>query len=68
MNFGVRLGSLSPIKFGGKQWGNAWGDEVRQSPLRPQEIKQLQHGLFSTLEHNMSHSEIDSFIEELNKR
>gem|GEM_PF-4464610 len=68
MNFGVRLGSLSPIKFGGKQWGNAWGDKVRHNPLSPKEIEQLQHDLFSNLERHMSHSEIDSFIQKLDMR
>lgn len=62
---GVRLGSLSPVKFGGKQWGNAWGDKVRETPLTLQEIRNLKYALLSTLPHGMSYSDIDTFVENL---
>lgn len=65
---GVRLGSLSPVKFKGKQWGNAWGDEIRQTPLKKKEVRQLERSLHQTLPDGMSSSDIDIFIEELEKR
>lgn len=68
MFMGVRLGSLSPVKFGGKQWGNAWGNEVRQTQLRPKEIQKLKHALLSTLPQGMSYSDIDTFVDKLKQR
>lgn len=36
---GVRIGALSPMKFGGKQWGNAWSpQETRNKKLSMKEI------------------------------
>lgn len=65
MFLGVRLGSLSPVKFGGKQWGNAWGNDVRKTHLRSNEIQKLKNALLSTLPHDMSYSDIDIFVENL---
>ncbi|MDA8792084.1 hypothetical protein N9N67_02490 [Bacteriovoracaceae bacterium] len=41
MYMGVKLGSLSPIKIKGKQWGNAWGNKVRKNKLSKTEKKSL---------------------------
>lgn len=68
MFIGVRLGSLSPVKFGGKQWGNAWGNKVRDTHLKLTEIQKLKYALLSTLPHNMSYSDIDMFVENLKSR
>lgn len=47
MYFGVRIGSKSPKKFAGMQWGNAWSPTVsRKTPLSREEIDVLEHELF----------------------
>ena len=52
MYLGVRIGGMSPIKFKGKQWGNAWGDHrAHYQKLRLEEIYQIFHELeLSTIE------------------
>jgi hypothetical protein len=45
MWLGIRLGNLSPVKLAGKQWGNAWGDRVRKTPLSNAEIEALEASL-----------------------
>ena len=43
---GVRIGSLSPRKIHGMQWGNAWSRTVtRSTPLTESEIDRLEHEL-----------------------
>ncbi len=45
--WGVRLGSLSPIKIYGMQWGNAWSKWVtRKNPLTHAEIDRLEAEIF----------------------
>lgn len=65
MWMGVRLGRLSPVKLPGQQWGNAWGNSVRNQILSREEINALHQALqFSSL----SHDAIESFILELKQR
>lgn len=45
MRLGVTLGRASPLKLKGKQWGNAWGDSVRDKSLSQIEIEKLKHAL-----------------------
>jgi hypothetical protein len=42
---GVKVGGSSPIKITGKQWGNAWGNQVRRSALTVGEVKDLEESL-----------------------
>ena len=49
---GVRLGSLSPLKLPGMQWGNAWGKERRNTPLTRAEVSALKKSL-------REHSDLD---------
>jgi hypothetical protein len=42
---GVRIGSISPIKFPGKQWSNAWGEKVVYSSHSPETIRLLRESL-----------------------
>jgi hypothetical protein len=42
---GVRIGKLSPVKIPGKQRGNAWGDDVRNTRLNDVEIELLRESL-----------------------
>lgn len=59
----VRAGSLSPIKIGGKQWGNAWGDKTRHSSLSLNEIEILKRDL--TLNSELAEDEIEAFVYDL---
>lgn len=63
---GVKLGSLSPLKIKGKQWGNAWSRKVRNTPLNSQDILQLEESLIENSEIDVH--EIDLFIDQLNNR
>lgn len=66
MYSGVRLGSHSPWKFEGKQWGNAWGEEIRNEKLLRSEINLLQDSL--TLQNELSFEEQERFLTELLSR
>lgn len=60
MWLGVRLGTLSPIKIKGHQWGNAWGSKVRREKLTPEEIESLHASL---IQHSdLSPEQINDFI------
>jgi hypothetical protein len=66
--FGVKAGSLSPLKIKAKKWGNAWDSRYQHSPLSINDIKRLKTSLLSTLETNpdladlLNHSELDDFF------
>ncbi len=46
MYLGVRIGGMSPIKFKGKQWGNAWGEgRSHYQKLTLEETYQVFHEL-----------------------
>jgi hypothetical protein len=64
MWLGIRLGSLSPIKLPGIQWGNAWGNKSRRKPLTEVEIINLKKSL-QDHPSMLSKDEIDQFINEL---
>lgn len=66
MYSGVKVGSLSPWKFKGKQWGNAWGDKVHKERLEFNEIEDLHQSLI--LQGALSALEIETFINNLKKR
>jgi hypothetical protein len=66
MWLGVRIGSLSPFKIPGKQWGNGWGKKNRKKKLSDLEITKLEESLRKDSE--LSVDEIDSFIKELRDR
>lgn len=66
MSAGVFLGSLSPWKFKGKQWGNAWGEDVRDRPLSLEEIKLIEESLLSSAE--LPKEEVFRFIFQLKHR
>lgn len=68
MFWGIQIGALSPFKLKSQQWGNAWGDDVHQNSLGQDDIRQLEASLYLDLPPNMSHSDIDSFIEDLKSR
>lgn len=60
---GVTAGSFSPWKLEGKQWGNAWGDKVRDAHLSDEEISQLETNLIQ--ESDLSIQVITDFINDL---
>lgn len=66
MYSGVKAGSLSPWKFTGKQWGNAWGDQVRGQRLHLDEIESAEQSLFE--QGVLSAKEIEDFIQNLKQR
>lgn len=41
MYLGLQIGRKSPFKLKGQQWGNAWGDQVRNQELSDQELEML---------------------------
>lgn len=66
MWLGVRIGSYSPVKLPGKQWGNAWGDETRVTPLTRLEVEHLEHTLYQ--QGQLDAETIDEFITRLYTR
>lgn len=60
---GVTLGSLSPYKLKGRQWGNAWSDKVRDQELNSDEINQLKQSLIE--QQLLSDFQIKEFIKSL---
>jgi hypothetical protein len=66
MYLGVSIGGLSPIKFGGKQWGNAWGKKTRKTKLSEPELAELKHSL--ELESDLDVDQIENFILDLIQR
>lgn len=66
MATGVYIGSLSPWKFKGKQWGNAWGNTVRDEALSAEEIKLIEESLINSSE--LDPMERERFIFQLKHR
>jgi len=66
MYLGVSIGGLSPIKFGGKQWGNAWGKKTRKTKLSELELAELKQSL--ELDSELESDKIESFIFDLLQR
>lgn len=67
---GVRIGAMSPMKFGGKQWGNAWSsEETRNKKLSLKEIdlidSEIEKKHYDTL---LSWREKSNFIYRLRQR
>lgn len=41
MYLGLQIGRKSPFKLKGQQWGNAWGDQIRDHKLEEHELQEL---------------------------
>ncbi len=65
---GVRLGSYSPLKFKGKDWGNGWNPRRSNFALSQSEILTIEEFLKDNPPSALSNLEVDGLIANLKNR
>jgi hypothetical protein len=69
MYWGVRIGSLSPLKIKGEQWGNGWLDgRERFSPLRPDDLDTIKKMLVDRPNPELSAEALSGFYRDLERQ